>query len=206
MKILTREGVADLKQLFDKWKELIEARTLDKRVNYLYLSLQILRKNVFERIQSLTYGILTWQAYDMLVYFLFRIQSAIRTFCGEFHEFQELNMSQSLVFCKWVRCRMRKSLRKLCHEIKPNSGNKKSPPWNLAKHKNIHLKHWRQVYKYKRKREWVKLMAAIGVRVNGNTKKVEWTHSHDQGHDTASFFLHWNDDFEYIYSRTYYIS
>ena len=49
-------------------------------------------------------------------------------------------------------------------------------------------------------------MAAIGVRVNGNTKKVEWTHSHDQGHDTASFFLHWNDDFEYIYSRTYYIS
>lgn len=50
MKILTREGVVDLKQLFDKWKELIEARTLDKRVNYLYLSLQILRKNVFERI------------------------------------------------------------------------------------------------------------------------------------------------------------
>lgn len=94
----------------------------------------------------------------MVVYFLFRIQSAILTFCGEFHEFQELNMSQSLVFCKWVRCRMRKSLRELCHEIKLNSGNKKCPPWNLAKHKNSYLKLWREVYKYKRKRGWAKLL------------------------------------------------
>ena len=94
----------------------------------------------------------------MLVYFLFRIQSAILTFCGEFHEFQELNMSQSLVFCKWVRCRMSKSLRELCQEIKPNSGNKKCPPWNLLKHKNSHLKHWREAYKYKRKRGWVTLL------------------------------------------------
>lgn len=47
-----------------------------------------------------------------------------------------------------------------------------------------------------------KLMVAIGVRVNGNTKIVEWTHSHD----TASFCLHWNDDFEYICSSTRYTS
>ena len=47
-----------------------------------------------------------------------------------------------------------------------------------------------------------KLMVAIGVRVNGNTKIVEWTHSHY----TASFFLHWNDDFEYICCRTRYTS
>ena len=53
------------------------------------------------------------------------------------------------------------------------------------------------------KKAWMgKLMVAIGVRVNENSKIVEWTHSHD----TASFFLHWNDDFEYICCRTRYTS
>lgn len=34
------------------------------------------------------------------------------------------------------------------------------------------------------------------------TKNVEWTNNHD----TASFLLHWNKDFEYICSRTRYTS